>query len=70
MKYDIWLDDLNQLKRFLVDVLGIDEAGRTFKEMIADSPGRQCLATIEHKPFTNKAGEPDIAANITRVARL
>lgn len=76
MNYDLWLtEDLWGLKRFLTDVLGIDpgpeDNSKSFKEMIGESAGRQLLVTLEHKPYTDKAtGQPDIAANITKTARV
>lgn len=70
MNYDIWLsDDLFPLKRFLNEVLGIEVGDKTIKEMLADVPGRTFLATIEHKPYTDKStGQPSLAANITKTA--
>lgn len=66
-RYDLWLtDDLWGLKRFLTEVLGIDGAGKSFKEMIAEAPGKQAIFKGELKPYTDKnTGEPSLAFNIT-----
>ncbi len=65
LKLDFWLDDLNALKRFLIDVLHIDGGDRTIKEMLAETPGKTFLATIELKPYT-RDGEPGFIENITK----
>lgn len=66
MNHDIWADTPEgewQLRQFLTDVLGIEGEG-SFGEMLAQTPGRQLNATLGHRPFVNKAGQPEIATEI------
>jgi len=59
------------LKQFLTNTLGIDESGgRSFAEMLAETPGKQLLVTLHHEPYTDKQNEPQIATRIKSVAAL
>jgi hypothetical protein len=46
-----WLteDSLYRLKTFLTDHLGIDETGKSLRQMIAETRNRQLLVTIKHR---------------------
>lgn len=68
VRYDLWLtDDLWGLKRFLTEVLGISGDGdKTFKEMLAEAPGRTAIFKGELKPYNDKStGQPSLAFNLT-----
>lgn len=42
-------DSVWRLKSFLVDHLGIDEAGKTLGQMIPEAMGKQLLLTVKHR---------------------
>lgn len=42
-------DSIFMLKQFLTDSLGIDETGKTLKQMIPEALGKQVYATVKHR---------------------
>lgn len=73
--YGIWYDTPEgefQLTSFLTITLGIDDSGdKTIGELVAQSPGLQCLATLKHRPYQDKStGEAMISTDIGGVAKL
>jgi hypothetical protein len=70
---DIWVDTQQgefELREFLARSLVIESSGKTLGEMCGEAPGRQFLVTVKHRPFTDKNGQPDIAAEIGSTAAL
>lgn len=43
-------ESLWRLKQFLTEHLGIEEGSKTIGQMISETPGRQFIATIGHRP--------------------
>ena len=73
--YDIYGVDTpegeNRLKEFLVNILGLDPGDKTYAEIFSETPGKQFLATFEHRPFTDKnTGQPEISWDIKSVAKV
>lgn len=59
------------LKNFLENTLGIESKGKSLAQMLAEAPGKQCLVTVKHAIYTDKAtGEPAIAANVGGTAKV
>ena len=59
------------LVNFLENHLGIEKAGKSIAQMLAEAPGKQVLATIKHEIYTDKASnEPAIAARIGSTAKV
>jgi hypothetical protein len=52
----------------LRDVLGIDEAGKTLRQMLADAVGKQMLVSIKHG--LTKGDNPRVFATIGSVAKV
>jgi hypothetical protein len=75
MNHDVIVneDNLWGLRRFLTEVLDIDggtEANpKTLGEMLADSGGRNLMVSIQHEPYTDRDGQPAIAARIKGTAK-
>lgn len=71
---DIWVDTPEgefALRKFLTDVLGIEAGDKSLGEMAAESPGKQLLVTLKHRPFTDKnTNEAEIATDIGAVAAV
>jgi hypothetical protein len=70
---DFWIDTPEgewALRQFLVGTLDL-EAGKntTLGELCAQSPGRQLVSTLGHRPFVNKSGEAEIATEIKATAK-
>lgn len=66
--YYLTEDALWRLKKFLVDDLGIEE-GESFRSMIDETPGKQCLISLKHTAsddgtavFANVANTAPVAA--------
>lgn len=59
-------DALWRFKKFLIDDLGIEESD-TYRPMIDQTPGKECLVTVKHTP--SKDGTT-VFANITGTAPL
>ncbi len=58
------------LVNFLENHLGIDKAGKSISQMLAEAPGKQVLATLKHEIYTDKAsGEPAIAVRVGGTAK-
>lgn len=61
------------LKQFLAETLDISpgsgKSEKTLSEMLAESPGRQLLATLRHEPYMSKQGTPEIGTRIASVAK-
>lgn len=60
-------ESVYRLKAFLADSLGIEASGRSLKEMIADAPGKQVLATVRNKPSDDGQRIFSEIANTARV---
>lgn len=52
-----------RLVEWMRDDLGIEEEGKTPREMIDETPGRQCLITIKHTPSEDGKG---VYANVDK----
>lgn len=52
LRHTMWLteDSLYRLTQLLEDHMGIDKAGKTVGEMLAEAPGRQLMVTVGHRP--------------------
>lgn len=70
---DFWVDTLEgeyQLTQFLTNVLDITPGKKSLGEMCAESPGRQLIITLKHRPYTDKnTNEAEIATDIGAVAK-
>lgn len=58
------------LVNFLENTLGISKAGKTTGQMLAEAPGKQCLATVKHETYVDKNGEAQIVARIAGTAKV
>ena len=58
------------LKRFLSEVLQVETAGKSYREALAEAPGRQFAVEVKHRPYTNRDGQPDIASELGNTAAL
>lgn len=74
---DVWLDTAEgewALTHFLTKTLGIDPGegknAKSLGEMCAESPGRQLIITLAHRPYTNKEGEAEIGTRIAGTAKV
>jgi hypothetical protein len=71
---DIWIDTPEgeyALGQFLENVLGIEPAKKSLGEMAAESPGKQLLVTLKHRPYTDKnTNEAEIATEIGGTAKV
>lgn len=63
-------DNSWRLLDFLEHTLGIEKSGKSLAQMLAEIPGKECYATIKHEIFTNKQGEPEIAARLGSTAKV
>jgi hypothetical protein len=74
MSKDFWdgPEALWQITQFLTKVLVIDDDGgsKTVSELVAESPGKQFIVTLGHRPYVDKQGEPAIQTEIAGVAAL
>ncbi len=71
-KRDIWIDSPEgqfALKQFLTNTLDLDAKGKSFAELLAESPGKQLTITLKHRPFMNRDGEADISTEIGATAK-
>lgn len=70
---DFWIDTPEgeyQLREFLTKVLDIEPGDKTLGEMCAESPGKQLIITLKHRPYTDKnTNEAEIATDIGGVAK-
>jgi hypothetical protein len=70
---DFWVDSPAgeyALTEFLENVLDISKKGKSVAEMLAESPGKQLMVTVIHKPGQNRqTGEAEIYANLGACAR-
>lgn len=74
---DFWVDSPegeNQYKEFLVNILGIDpgppDNSKTLGEMAAETPSKQLVFELKHRPFTDKnTNEPGIATDVGTLAK-
>lgn len=62
-------DNSWRLAEFLEFTLGIEKTGKSLAQMLSEIPGKQLIVTIKHEIFTNKQGEPEIAARIGSTAK-
>lgn len=75
MKHDFWEGEQGEfaLKQFLTNTLEIDPGKpgheRTLGEMCADAAGKQLKVELINKPYTDQAGEMQIATNIKSTAK-
>lgn len=73
LKYTVFVNDPWPLKRFLTEVLEIDPGDesdpKTLGQMVAEAPGKQILATIQHRPYMTADNQPEISAEIKGVAK-
>lgn len=71
---DIWIDTPegeHALRQFLQNTLGIEPGKKSLGEMAAESPGRQLLVTLKHRPYTDKnTNEAEIATDIGATAAV
>lgn len=51
-------------KEWMVNVLGIESESKTLGQMAAETPGRQLLVKLKHRPFVNKQNEAETATEI------
>lgn len=58
------------LTQFLTDHLGIDAGRKSLREMLPESVGKQCLATLKHEPFVNSNGQAEIATRVAATAKM
>lgn len=73
MNHDIWVDTPEgewALRQFLSETLQIDGEGKSLGEMCAETPGLALNVNIGHRPFVNKAGQPEIASEIKSTAAV
>lgn len=74
MDTDIFIDGEQgewQLRRFLVDTLGIEPGDKSLGEMVAESPGRQLLVTVVNEPYQDKnTGQMEIATRLRGTAKV
>lgn len=70
---DFWVDTPEgeyQLREFLTKVLDIEPEDKTLGEMCAESPGKQLIITLKHRPYTDRnTNEAEIATDIGGVAK-
>lgn len=74
MKRDIFISEPWELKKFLTETLGIDpgpeDNSKTLAQMVAEAPGKQLMATLHHRPYTDRDGQPAIATEIKGTAHV
>lgn len=58
------------LRQFLENTLGMDVAGKTFKELLAEAGGKQLLVKTKHEPYMTKDNQPDVAERIESTAHV
>ena len=59
------------LLNFLENHLGIEKAGKSLAQMLAEIPGKQVLATLKHEIYTDKnTGEPAVAVRVAGTAKV
>jgi hypothetical protein len=74
---DIWIDTPEgefQLTQFLTNTMGIEPMNgkekKSLGEMCAETPGRQLVITLKHRPYTDKnTNEAEIATDIGATAK-
>lgn len=73
IKYTVFVNEEYPLKRFLTEVLGIDPGpeknSKSLGEMVAESPGRQLIGVVSHRPYIQD-GQPELATEIKQVAKV
>ena len=59
------------LKQFLSRTLGFEEGeGKTIRQSLAETPGRQLLVKLRQRPFINRDNQPEIATEIESTAHV
>ena len=56
------------VRDWLRDVLGIDEAGKTLRQMLGEAVGKQFIATVKHG--MTKSNNPRVFASISDTAKV
>jgi len=59
------------LLQFLENHLGIEKAGKTLSQMLAEAPGKQVLVNLKHEIYTDKrTNEPAMAVRVGNTAKV
>ena len=63
-------DELWAFKQFCTNVLKIETAGKTMKQVAAEMQGKQLVITVTQNTYTDKSGDPVVGNNISGTAAL
>src|SRR5882762_7394204 len=59
------------LLQFLENHLGIEKAGKSLAQMLAEAPGKQVLVNLKHEIYMDKkTGEPGMAVRVAGTAKV
>jgi hypothetical protein len=59
------------LLQFLENHLGIEKAGKSLAQMLAEAPGKQVLVNVAHEMYVDKkTNEPAIAVRVKNTAKV
>lgn len=50
--------------------LGIEKAGKSLAQMLAEAPGKQVLVNVKHDMYVDKTGTPQVMARVKDTAKV